>query len=457
MVWFVCDNGAVLSLLGTDALDFALAALAASAASAASAAASALAGASPPGPPAAISFTHVLTPSKTFGTIDFKISAFTRASSFVSFAGTTTHSGSSSAFSSATYGSRIFPSRVFPSLSSATYDISSSSSYPGIIFPFLLFTYASPSHFVTPVTATRVTTPSPSPSPSPSIACRAHSASNRARAQGRASFSCQCHPWTLVPSARSSTIHRASPSPARAIASRTFAARSGDRAPARGRNSARGSRRARDRRGEGRGKKTRDDESGDRPTARRPARRATDDDARARDAGDDDDDGDDDAGTLDDDGRARARARGAGARVDAEISGRLEVFGDARREDGRGRVSQRAGAADGGRGGVGFGFPGGVPARGAVETTGHISRPEGAEDADAATDAGRPGDARYATTTSRVVTVLTNFLRADEEEEEKERKENPGEPGVSFGFDRRAFATRARANARLTPRFRVAS
>ena len=154
---------------------------------------------------------------------------------------------------------------------------------------------------------------------------------------------------------------------------------------------------------------------------------------------------------------ARARARGAGARVDAEISGRLEVFGDARREDGRGRVSQRAGAADGGRGGVGFGFPGGVPARGAVETTGHISRPEGAEDADAATDAGRPGDARYATTTSRVVTVLTNFLRADEEEEEKERKENPGEPGVSFGFDRRAFATRARANARLTPRFRVAS
>ena len=31
MVWFVCDNGAVLSLLGTDALDFALAALAASA------------------------------------------------------------------------------------------------------------------------------------------------------------------------------------------------------------------------------------------------------------------------------------------------------------------------------------------------------------------------------------------------------------------------------------------
>ena len=97
----------------------------------------------------------------------------------------------------------------------------------------------------------------------------------------------------------------------------------------------------------------------------------------------------------------------------------------------------------------------------AVETTGHISRPEGAEDADAATDAGRPGDARYATTTSRVVTVLTNFLRADEEEEEKERKENPGEPGVSFGFDgrarRRAFATRARANARLTPRFRVAS
>jgi len=208
-------------------------------------------------------------------------------------------------------------------------------------------------------------------------------------------------------------------------------------------------------------KKTRDDESGDRPTARRPARRATDDDARARDAGDDDDDDGDDAGTLDDDGRARARARGVGARVDAETSSRLEVFGDARRARARGRVSQRPGAADGGRGGIGVGFPGGVPARGAVETTGYFSRPEGAEDADAATDAGRPGDARCATTTSRVVTVLTYFLRADEEEEEKERKENPGEPGVSFGFDgrarRRPFATRARANARLTPRFRVAS
>ena len=104
--------------------------------------------------------------------------------------------------------------------------------------------------------------------------------------------------------------------------------------PRDGRPSARGSRRAREpsRRGS---RKTRARRRTRGPTdardARHDARRTTT--RRARDAGGGDDD--DDAGTLDDDGRARARARGAGARVDAEISGRLEVFGDARRADAR--------------------------------------------------------------------------------------------------------------------------
>lgn len=86
---------------------------------------------------------------------------------------------------------------------------------------------------------------------------------------------------------------------------------------------------------------------------------------------------------------------------------------------------------------------------------GYIFRFEGVEDVDVAIDVGRFGDVRYVMMMFCVVIVLINFLCVDEEEEEKECKENFGELGVSFGFDRRAFAIRVRANVRLIFRFRV--
>ena len=87
----------------------------------------------------------------------------------------------------------------------------SSISYDGITLPLRVLTKASPSQASTAPTAAA------SPAASSLTAKPWRSSSSRPRLHCSASFSAQCHPLTLVPSCRSATIHRSSPSPSFAM------------------------------------------------------------------------------------------------------------------------------------------------------------------------------------------------------------------------------------------------